>query len=374
MHREKFALGEGIYLLNHSVGRPPHSARAAAGTRFFDPWHKGAAEPWQAWFDEVDRFRAAIGDLLSSDADQVCPQANLSSALTKIVHALPRRPGRDTIVYTEADFPSLGFVLAMAGRTGFRLRCIPETAEFGAPACWESALDDDCCLVLITHVHSNTSRQVPVADICRLAREREIMTVVDVAQSAGIMPIDVRGWDADFVIGSCVKFLCGGPGAGFLWVNDRVMSECRPTDVGWFSHADPFEFDIHQFRYAESALRFWGGTPAVLPYVVAANSLEAMLEIGIERIRAHSLELTQAIIDSVSRKHLFTPARPASRGGTVVLDFGEQQSAAADALVAAGVHFDVRRTGMRLSPHIYTSREEIETVISCLAPFARAAV
>jgi selenocysteine lyase/cysteine desulfurase len=374
MHRETFALGEGIYLLNHSVGRPPHSARAAAGTRFFEPWQKGAAQPWQAWFDEVDRFRSAIGDLLGSDADHVCPQANLSSALTKIVHALPRRPGRDTIVYTEADFPSLGFVLAMAGRTGFRLRCIPETAEFGAPDCWEAALDDDCYLVLITHVHSNTSRQVPVADICRLAREREIMTVVDVAQSAGIVPIDVRDWDADFVIGSCVKFLCGGPGAGFLWVNDRVMSECRPTDVGWFSHADPFEFDIHQFRYAESALRFWGGTPAVLPYVVAANSLEVMLEIGIERIRAHSLELTQAIIDSVSRKHLFTPARPASRGGTVVLDFGEQQSAAADALAAAGVHFDVRRTGMRLSPHIYTSREDIETVVSCLAPFARAAV
>ena len=374
MHRETFALGEGIYLLNHSVGRPPHSARAAANAGFFEPWQKGAAEPWQAWFDAVDRFRSAIGDLLSGSADHVCPQANLSSALTKIVHAVPRRIGRDTIVYTEADFPSLGFVLAMAGRAGFRLRCIPDTADFATLACWESALDEDCCLALITHVHSNTSRQVPVADVCRLAREREVMTVVDVAQSAGIVPIDVRDWDADFIIGSCVKFLCGGPGAGFLWVNDRVLCECRPTDVGWFSHADPFEFDIHQFRYADSALRFWGGTPAVLPYAVAANSLETMIQIGIERIRAHSLELTQAIIDSVPRKNLFTPARPASRGGTVVLDFGERQSAATDALAAAGVHFDVRPTGMRLSPHIYTSREEIDTVVSCLASFARAAV
>ena len=200
------------------------------------------------------------------------------------------------------------------------------------------------------------------------------MSVVDVAQSAGIVPIDVGAWDADFVVGSCVKFLCGGPGAGFLWVNDRVLHECQPTDVGWFSHADPFEFDIHEFRYAESALRFWGGTPAVLPYSVAANSLETMLDIGIERIRAHSLELTQTIIDSVPRIVLFTPARPANRGGTVVLDFGERQPAVTGALADAGVHFDVRRTGMRLSPHVYTSKEEIETVISCLAPFARAAV
>jgi selenocysteine lyase/cysteine desulfurase len=200
------------------------------------------------------------------------------------------------------------------------------------------------------------------------------MTVVDVAQSAGIVPIDAGAWDADFIVGSCVKFLCGGPGAGFLWVNDRVLHECQPTDVGWFSHDDPFEFDIHEFRYAESALRFWGGTPAVLPYAVAANSLETLIDIGIERIRAHSLELTQTIINSVPRKVLFTPARPASRGGTVVLDFGEQQSAAIHALAEAGVHFDARRTGMRLSPHVYTSKEEIETVISCLAPFARSAV
>jgi kynureninase len=374
MHREKFALGDGIYLLNHSVGRPPVTAQAAARGGFFEPWASGAIEPWDAWFAEVDRFRGTVGKLLNSDAENVCPQANLSSALTKIVHALPRRIGRDTIVYTEADFPSMGFVLAMAGREGFRLRCIPDTADFSSLDCWESTLDDDCCLVLVTHVHSNTSRQVPVADICELARSREVMTVVDIAQSAGIVPIDVNRWDADFIVGSSVKFLCGGPGAGFLWVNERVLADCRPTDVGWFSHADPFEFDIHQFRYADSALRFWGGTPAVLPYAVAANSIETMLGIGIEQIRAHSLELTQTLINSVSRKHLFTSARPANRGGTVVLDFGERQQAAAQALTDAGVHFDIRRTGMRFSPHIYTSREEIETVVSCLAPFARAAV
>ncbi len=374
MYGDKFALGEGIYLLNHSVGRPPVTAQAAAKAGFFEPWGSGAVEPWEAWFAEVDRFRAAVGRLLNADADNVCPQANLSSALTKIVHALPRRIGRDTIVYTEADFPSMGFVLAMAGRAGFRLRCIPDTADFAALDCWDSVLDEDCCLALVTHVHSNTSRQVPVRDICELARERDVMTVVDVAQSAGVVPIDVDAWDADFVVGSCVKFLCGGPGAGFLWVNDRVLRECRPTDVGWFSHADPFEFDIHRFRYADSALRFWGGTPAVLPYTVAANSLETLIDIGIERIRAHSLELTQTIINSVSRKNLYTPARPARRGGTVVLDFGERQPEAADALTKAGVHFDVRSTGMRLSPHIYTSREEIETVVSVLAPFAHANV
>jgi kynureninase len=188
---------------------------------------------------------------------------------------------------------------------------------------------------------------------------------VDVAQSAGIVPIDVAAWDADFIVGSCVKFLCGGPGAGFLWVNDRVLGECRPLDVGWFSHADPFEFDIHQFRYADSALRFWGGTPAILPYTVAANSLETLIEIGIGRVRAHSLELTQTIINSVSRKNLYTPARPARRGGTVVLDFGERQPEAGAAAGGCRRLDESRRAFRRpahrhaaVPAHLYVQRRD----------------
>ena len=94
----------------------------------------------------------------------------------------------------------------------------------------------------------------------------------------------------------------------------------------------------------------------------------------ITRLVLFNLLFVQTIIDRMPRKCLFTPARPARRGGTVVLDFGAQQAAAVDALAGIGVHFDVRQTGMRLSPHIYTSPEEIETVLACLAPFAQAAV
>lgn len=366
MYQDKFAVGEGIYLLNHSVGRPPLTSQAIVEQCYFEPWARADAEPWPQWLAEIDRFRDALASIFGGERANFCPQPNLSSALTKVVNSQSAEQGRDTIVYCEADFPSMGFVLSMAKKAGYKLRCIPDSAELGDAGAWSKFIDDGCRMILITHVHSNSSRLVPVTGICDVARQQGVISMVDVAQSAGIVPIDLHRWDADFVLGSCVKFLCGGPGAGFLWVNDRALQQSEPTDVGWFSHADPFEFDIHNFRYADNALRFWGGTPAVLPYVVAANSIELLDEIGIEETRTYSLYLTQKILDSIDNRVVVTPLSPCARGGSLVLDFGKHQPVVEERLATAGVHFDARHAGIRLSPHIYTTKEEIGRVIGCL--------
>jgi len=190
---------------------------------------------------------------------------------------------------------------------------------------------------------------------------------VDIAQSVGVVPIDLAAWNAGFVIGSCVKWLCGGPGAGFLWVSPERLAACEPTDVGWFSHENPFEFDMHNFRYAADALRFWGGTPSVQPFVTAANSIRLMHKIGIEKIRAHNLNLTQQIIDAVDANNVVTPANPEKRGGTMVLHYpAKQQDALCSRLDQAQVGFDVRPTGIRMSPHIYNDTEQIQAVIELL--------
>jgi selenocysteine lyase/cysteine desulfurase len=215
-------------------------------------------------------------------------------------------------------------------------------------------------------VHSNTSIQVPVEEICRQARQQGIISIVDIAQSVGIVPIDLAAWNADFVLGSCVKWLCGGPGAGFLWASPEIVGHCHPVDVGWFSHENPFEFDIHNFRYAESVLRFWGGTPSVIPYVVAANSIALIADIGIDTICAHNQALNQRVLDAIPAEVSLTPLRADQRGGTLVLNFGERQGEVEQKLAGAGVHFDSRPTGMRMSPHIYNSEAEIDTVIACL--------
>ena len=366
-YKESFVPAQGIYLLNHSVGRPPVTTRETWIEGFIDPWEQGGEEVWPRWLESIDHFRAALAELLNSDVASICPQANLSSALTKILQSFRLPEKKRVLLYTEQDFPSIAFVLQQAARNGFVLRHIPADADTLDPIVWSDYLTPDVGLVLVTHVHSNTGRQVPVAGISAMARERGVLSVVDIAQSVGVVPIDLKNWQADFVIGSCVKWLCGGPGAGFLWVAPERVGECEPVDVGWFSHESPFEFDMHNFRYAADALRFWGGTPSVQPYVTAANSIRLLNRIGLATIRAHNLALTQLIIDAVDSNTLVTPLEPQCRGGTVVLNYaaGEQNQVCAR-LREAGVLFDERPTGIRLSPHIYNDAEEIAVVLSLL--------
>ncbi|MEM7280330.1 MAG: aminotransferase class V-fold PLP-dependent enzyme [Pseudomonadota bacterium] len=221
--------------------------------------------------------------------------------------------------------------------------------------------------MLVTHVHSNTNERSPVPEVIKMARDSNAISIIDICQSAGVVPIDLSLWNPDFAIGSCLKWLCGGPGAGYLWVNDNMLDRCRPVDVGWFSHESPFEFDIHNFRYAQDALRFWGGTPTIAPFVLATNSINLILSLGVQEIQRHNRRLTELLISQVARAcHLICPREPDRRGGSVVLDFGAQQTAVADRLAQRGIVCDGRADGMRLSPHIYNSHEQIQTVVAAL--------
>lgn len=366
--KSAFLPTEGIYLLNHSVGRPPVTTAAVWSDSFLSPWVNQGEDVWPCWLDSISSFKSALSRLLNSPADNFCSQVNLSSALTKVLQSLPRNDSRDTIVYTEEDFPSIGFVLQQAERLGYKLRALPTDLDSTQPMHWDTAFDEQTALVLITHVHSNTGRQVPVDKITQLARKRSVISVVDIAQSVGCVPIDLEDWSADFVIGSCVKWLCGGPGAGFLWVRPDVLARCEPQDVGWFSHENPFEFDINNFRYANNADRFWGGTPSVQPFAVAANSINTLCDIGIDTVRSHNLALTQRLIEALSPDCLVTPRCNDHRGGTLVLSFDEQRlDAVINQLKDQDVLFDIRSTGIRLSPHIYNDMSEIDIVAECMA-------
>jgi len=360
-----FVPRNGIYLLNHSVGCMPRSTRSCVESSFFDAWEHGDPDAWSRWMPVFDDFRQALAGLFNACAKDFCPQANISGGLSKVLHALPQREGKSVIVLSENDFPSTGFVIKQAQRKGYEIRWLAASADLLSLDSWAQVLRDDVQCVLISHVHYNTSTLTPVQAIVALARQRHIFSLVDVAQSSGVVAIDFEQWQADVVLGSCVKWLCGGPGAGFLWVNPGVIEQFEPVDAGWFSHRDPFEFDIKHFQYADDASRFWGGTPSVLPFAIATNSINIIAGIGVEVIAAHNRRLTRQIIDAVDPACLQTPPADLHRGGTLVLKLAHQQSIE-ERLTDAGVRFDARALGIRLSPHIYNSDAEITQVIDCL--------
>lgn len=339
----------GPYVLTHSVGCLPRVARDALDAGYLQPWAHGGGNAWPDWLRGIDEFRGALTDLFGGAPAEYCPQSNLSSGFAKLLAALPPSP-RTVLLAAEESFPSLGFVMSSAQRLGFRTRFLPRDLSPADLAGWSAALTDDVRAVLVTHVHSNSGRVAPVAEIATLCAERGIVCIVDVAQSAGILPQSFPAFGAHAVLGSCVKWLCGGPGAGFLWVRGDLLPELKPIDVGWFSHENPFEMDIHSFRYANDARRFWGGTPSVAAYVIATAGLRTIHELGVDQILAHNRRLMDAFRQELKPAwRVRLPLHPT--GGTSCIPLGADQPRVAAALSAAGVYFDSRGDVIRLSFH-----------------------
>ena len=357
---DRFVEYDGTYLLSHSIGRAIRGSRQIA-SGYFDTWERHTVDAWPRWLEGVDGFRSALAALLGSSARSFCPQSNVSSGLTKILDSLRHEFDRPTVLISEDAFPSLGFVCT---RSPYDVRFVPAEADVFDPSMWRELLAG-VDVVVLTHVHSNTGQRIPVTDIAADVRAAGATTVVDVAQSAGIIPIDLGEWERcgiDAVVGSCVKWLSGGPGAGWLWLTDRTIERSVPTDVGWFSHQEPFEFDIHDYRDADDALRFWGGSPTVLPFLVAAHSIATISSIGVERIREHNTVLLDHLVERLGDR-VVSPHAVERRSGTAIV---RSPSDAVERLGSAGFAVDHRHTGLRLSPHLDTTCDDIDRLVDAL--------
>ncbi|MGI2261091.1 aminotransferase class V-fold PLP-dependent enzyme [Shewanella sp. GXUN23E] len=361
--RDAFILPDETYLQSHSVGRPLKTAQQAFEQAFWAPWQTSGKEPWGEWLTVIEAFRQALGKLYGTDADNFCPQVNLSSALTKVLMSHPRLSRGAVVLMSEQDFPSMGFAMQQA-LGDVDIRFIAAGLDITDPQVWAERLTPEVDLVFVSHVYSNTGECAPVLDVAQVAKERGIIMLVDVAQSAGILPLELDKLGADFVLGSCVKWLCGGPGAAWLWVNPARLDECQPKDVGWFSHENPFEFDIHQFRYHPGALRFWGGTPSVAPYAMAAHSISYLTQLGVDNIRHHNQQLLDLLHQGLPGM-LVSPVAPDKRSGTAIIN-GRDNQALLLTLNSAGFSVDCRRYGLRISPHIYNTQADILRLIAVI--------
>jgi len=345
-----------VYLLAHSAGCLPVATRAAVEEGFFAPWAGAAGDGWGQWLTEIDRFRAALAALLGGDAADWCPQPGVSAGIAKFLSGLDFADGRHVVLASAEAFPSVGFALEGLARLGLRLELVEGDPSMLAN--WQRIADPDVAAVVITHVHSNSGRVSPVAELGAEARAHGVISVVDVAQSAGILPIDIAQWPVDAVAGSALKWLCGGPGAGFLWVSPGLAGRVAPVDRGWFSHANPFEMDIRHFAFASDARAFWGGTPGILPYVTARTGIELITRIGVADILVHNRRLCARLAEQLP---WISP--PEQRGGTLCLPL---DAGAEAALVAAGVRCDRRDEVLRLSFAIWNDDADVDRVALAL--------
>ncbi|WP_340678940.1 aminotransferase class V-fold PLP-dependent enzyme [Paraglaciecola sp.] len=355
-----------MYLLSHSVGCLPKQAERTLSERYLNPWQQQGGNAWPAWLGVIDDFCRELALILNCDSKDICPQSNVSSGLTKYLMAMPLRADKNVILMHASAFPSMGFVAEVLTRFGYQFALIDEQHCPRDVAVWAEHITDKTAVILITHVHSNTGVKSPVAALAKIAHNKNVKVVVDIAQSVGVVPIDLKKWQADCVLGSCVKWLCGGPGAGFMWLEPSQLKHSQPLDVGWFSHADPFEFDIRHFEYAHNAKRFWGGTPNVASYATALGSLQVINQLGVKAIATHNRDLRQKVYTAAAPL-LLSKHELDHQGGTLCLDF---QPAALEVFIedlkTSGAYFDLRSNVLRLSLHIYNTSEQASQLADML--------
>lgn len=355
-------LGETTYLVSHSLGAMPRRARQRL-VEYADTWAARGVRAWaEGWWAMPLSVGDEVGSILGAPPGSVAMQQNVSVCQALILSCFDFGGRRNKIVYEALNFPSVMYVYEAHRALGARI--VEVASDDGIAIPLErmlAAIDEETLLVPLSHVLFRSGFIQDVAEITRRAHAKGALVVADLYQSAGCVPVDVTQWDVDFATGGSVKWLCGGPGAGYLYVAPRLQERLQPRLTGWMAHERPFAFEPGAIRYAAGAARFLHGTPAVPALYAAQAGYQIVSEIGVDKIRAKSLRQVQSLVER-ARAHGFkikSPASPEQRGGMVILDLPEAEAVARE-LIRRGILIDYRPgAGIRLSPHFYTSDDEL---------------
>ena len=223
-------------------------------------------------------------------------------------------------------------------------------------------------LVCIAAVCYRNGSRIDLEGVIRLAHERGALVLVDAYQAVGALPVDVRALDCDFLAAGVLKYLLGSAGLAFLYCRSDLVEQILPTQTGWFADRDIFQMDIHDYSPASTARRFEAGTPPVPSIYAGIAGMELMKEIGIEETASHVRELTTLLIEGVEEElggRVVTPHDPARRGPLVAVASTDER-ALVGALEQERIVTSCRDGNLRVSPHCYNTREDIEAVLAAL--------
>lgn len=357
------------YLVSNSLGAMPRAAADQLAAYARD-WSELGVRAWsRGWWEMPLSVGDEIAPLIGAGPGDVAMMPNVTLAQASVLSALDYTAPRDTIVMSGLDFPSVRYVYdALATRLGARIVVVPgdDSISVDTGRLLE-AIDERTRLVAVSHVLFRSAFVMDAEAICRRAHEMGALVSLDAYHSVGILPVDVRQSGVDFLTGGVLKWLCGGPGAAFLYVSSAVRDTLAPALTGWQAHAHPFAFD-DAMEYTTGAFRWLTGTPAIPALYAALAGPRLVRRAGIAAIRAKSVRQTGRLIELADGRGypVNAPRDAERRGGTVA--FGVPHGyEVAQALLARDILVDFRpEAGIRVAPHFYTTDDEVDAVVGAI--------
>jgi len=365
--REEFpSLGRAVHLISHSLGAMPRKAKEWLAA-YADLWETRGIRAWEeAWWDLPRETGDRLGRILGAPPGSVTMHPNVSTALAVLASCFEWKPPRNRVVLSAEDFPSVLYVWERERRRGADVVLVP--SRDGLSISEEdllAAIDGRTAVVCLSLVFYKTARLLDARPLVEKARREGALFFLDAYQGVGTVPLDVGALGVDAVVGGSVKWLCGGPGAAYLYARPEILPRLEPRVTGWAAHARPFAFEPPPIEYARDARRLANGTPAVPALYAARAGHEIVEAIGVPKIRAKSIRQTEALRRRLEERGLrvVSEADPARRGGSLTVDVPNGAAVVA-ALAERNVLVDFRPgAGMRVAPHFYTKDEEIEAFV-----------
>jgi kynureninase len=364
--REFPILDHTTYMISHSLGAMPRRTFAAL-EEFGETWATRGIRAWEeGWWELPITIGSLVGSIIGAAPGEVVMQQNVSICQWIVASCFDWRGPCNKLVTDGLNFSSNDYVYHGLERQGARV-CSVASAD-GMTLELEdmlAAIDEQTRLVSVSHVAFRSSYVQDLAAITQRAHEVGAYVIADLYQSAGSLPVDVRALDLDFATGGSVKWLCAGPGAGYLYVRGDLWPSLEPAATGWMAHRDPFGFEAGPIQYANDSFRFLNGTPSVPALYSARSGYEIIRQIGVRAIREKSVRQTTRLIELADEAGipLRTCREPQRRGGVVILDVPNGKEVTRE-LGLREVLVDYRPgAGIRISPHFYTSDEELEHTI-----------
>ena len=375
LRREFPILERTTYLINNSLGAMPRGVRDELAT-FAREWEERGVRAWhEGWWEMSAETGDLLAPLLGVGRGEIAMHQNVSVGAAVFFSCFDYPPERNRIVYTELNFPNVMYLAQGERRKGAEIVVVPTDDGIGVPTeRLLAAIDERTRLVPVSHTLFRSAFVQDAAAIARRCREVGAVLLLDVYQSAGVLPLELAAWGVDAAVGGSVKWLCGGPGAGFLWVRPALARELEPALTGWQADVEPFAFRTGPIRLAETPWRFLNGTPNIPALYSCRAGYRIVAAVGARRIRERSLTLTTHLMQAAEEAgfEVRTPRDPARRAGTVSI-WHEQAERLCQELLAREIMCDYRpRAGIRLSPHFYNTIEECDHAIATLEELAAA--
>ncbi len=374
-YRSQFPILERTtYLISNSLGAMPRGVYDAMKD-YADIWATRGVRAWEErWWMLAGQVGDEIGALMNAPQGSVSTHQNVTTCQAVVASCCDFSGRRNKVVYSDLNFPSVMYFWEAQQAYGARVHMVKTDDGITVPIeRLLDAIDEQTLLVPVSHVIFRSAYIQDAKALIEKAHKVGAQVVLDTFQSLGTVPVDVQALDVDFACGGVLKWLCGGPGVGYLYVRPDLGRKLQPKFTGWFAHQNPFGFEVGPTRYSDPPFRFMNGTSHIPALEAARPGLKIITEVGVDRIREKSKRQTSRLIELASGRgwRVNSPRDAEHRGGTVSIDMPDAEAVCGE-LLKRDILVDYRpKAGVRMSPHFYSKDEELETAIAAVEEILR---